>query len=244
MELGIENKVALVTASSKGLGFYSAVALGLEGVKLVINSSDAGHLADAASILKGMGIEVTAIQSDLKDPKVPGKLIENTVEKYGSVDIVVANAPGPKISHSLDLSDEDIVEAVNNNMLTTVRLFRSAADIMKKQNWGRLISISSFSIMEAIPNLALSNLSRKSLFAWIKTAAFDLGKERYNVTINSVCPGVHLTDRIKQLHEDTTELRTGDPEDFGKIVAFLASKQAGNINGAAIVVDGGATLNI
>lgn len=244
MDLGIRNKVALITAASRGLGFYSAMALGIEGVKVVINSRDAGHLAAAASELSQLDIEVTAIKGDICDKETPARLVEATMEKYGSIDIVVANANGPRPVRSLDVTDEDILNAVNNNMLATVRLFQNSLKFMKVTGFGRLISISSYSIEQAIPNLSLSNLARKSLFAWTKTAAFDLRDEVNDITMNTICPGVHLTDRIRELHRDTLTLIAGNPKDFGEVVAFIASLQAKFINGAKLVVDGGETLNI
>ncbi len=244
MDLGLKDKVALVTAASKGLGYFSALALGLEGAKVIINSSDAGHLAGAASKLTQLGIEVNAIQGDVTDPSEPSVLINSVLEKYGRIDIVVANASGPKLASSMDLTEDEILGAINNNMLSAVRLFKNAMDPMIKNGFGRLISISSYSIVQAIPNLALSNIARKSLAAWIKTAAYDLRHCHANVTINTICPGIHLTDRIKELRSSEANLIAGNPEDFGKAVAFVASTHAGYINGASLVIDGGETLNI
>jgi 3-oxoacyl-[acyl-carrier protein] reductase len=131
---------------------------------------------------------------------------------------------------------------VETNLLASVRLIRAALPLMQAQGWGRVCCITSYSVVQPIPMLALSNLARVGLWAWVKTAAADIGPSE-DVTVNIACPGPHATDRMRQLagpDADTSQM--GDPADFGRVVAFLCSAPAAFVNGAAIVVDGGLTL--
>ena len=162
------------------------------------------------------------------------------MERFGRLDIVVANAGGPPPGNALDVDDDAIRAAVEANMLSSVRLVRSALPHLRAGGWGRLCCISSYSVVQAIPALALSNAARSGLRAWAKTAAADLAAEGSGVTLNLVCPGLHATERMQQLGAASGPM--GDPADFGRVVAFLCSAHAGFVNGATIVVDGGATL--
>jgi 3-oxoacyl-[acyl-carrier protein] reductase len=128
---------------------------------------------------------------------------------------------------------------VEANLLSSVRLVRGALPYMRAEGWGRLCCISSYSVVQPIPGLALSNTARSGLRAWAKTAAADLAAEAVGITLNLVCPGPHATDRMRQLGGTGP---MGDPADFGRVVAFVCSAHAGFVNGATIVVDGGATL--
>ena len=125
-------------------------------------------------------------------------------------------------------------------MLTSVRLVEQALPFMRAAGWGRVCLITSFSVKQPIPTLALSNLARTGLWAWAKTAAGEVAAE--GITINSALPGMHSTDRVKQLGH--TSARMGDPGDFGRAVAFLCSEPAGFINGTTLAIDGGATLGL
>ncbi len=135
----------------------------------------------------------------------------------------------------MELSDEEILAAVNANLVTSVRLVRAAVPWMRRAGWGRICLITSIAVKEPIPTLALSNLSRTGLWAWAKTAAADLGAD--GITLNSACPGTHATDRIKDLGSHPGPM--GDPGDFGRVVTFLCSAPAGFISGTAVSVDGG-----
>jgi 3-oxoacyl-[acyl-carrier protein] reductase len=130
-------------------------------------------------------------------------------------------------------------DALNANLKSAVRLARAAIPAMRRQGWGRVCCITSYSVVQPIPTLALSNTARAGLWAWAKTAAHDLGVEQSGVTVNLICPGPHATDRMRELGGTGV---MGDPADFGRVATFLCSRQAAFINGAAVVVDGGATL--
>ena len=240
MDLGIRGKVALVTAASRGLGRGSAEALAEDGARIVLCARNEEALRDTEQAIAALGAEVLGIVADMADPTAPDRLIEATVERFGRLDIVVANAGGPPPASALELDDDAIRAAVEVNLLSAVRLVRAALPHMRAGGWGRLCCISSYSVVQPIPGLALSNTARSGLRAWAKTAAADLAAEGSGITLNLVCPGPHATERMRQLGGSGVTM--GDPADFGRVVAFICSAHAGFVNGATIVVDGGATL--
>ena len=239
MDLGIESRVALVTASSRGLGRASAEALAAEGVRLVVSARGAESLHEAEKELTAAGADVLGIVADVTDPEIPERLVTATVERFGRIDILVANAGGPPPGRALEVEDDAIRVAVEANLLSAVRLTRAAVPHMRTEKWGRICCISSYSIVQPLPGLALSNTARAGLWAWAKTAAADLAAEGSGITLNLVCPGPHATDRMRELGGSGP---MGDPSDFGQVVAFICSRQAAFVSGAALVVDGGATL--
>lgn len=240
MDLGIAGRVALVTAASKGLGRASALALAGEGVSVAICARGADALHTTAGDIEKAGGKVLAIEADVTEPDAPARLVAATVEAFGRLDIVVANAGGPPAGRALDVDDEAIEAAVNANLLTSVRLVREAVPHLRSNGWGRLCLITSVSVRQPIPDLALSNVARTGLWAWAKTAAQELIAD--GITLNLACPGFHATDRVKQLGH--TGARLGDPTDFGKVVAFLCSEPAGFISGVAVGVDGAAVAGL
>ena len=236
MDLGIDGKVALVTAASKGLGRAAALALSREGARLAICARGADRLAATAAELPG---EVLAIPADVTESGVPSELVDAAVERFGALDILVANAGGPPPAGALDATDEGLLDAVNANLLTSIRLVRASLPHMRNAGWGRICLITSYSVKQPIPTLAYSNTARTGLWGWAKTAAQDLVED--GITLNLACPGPHATDRMKELGIGG---RMGDPEDFGRVVAFLCSEPAGFVSGAALQVDGAGTLGL
>jgi 3-oxoacyl-[acyl-carrier protein] reductase len=239
MDLGIEGRVAIVSAASRGLGRASAEALAAEGVRLVVCARGPSSLRDAESALAAAGAVVHAVAADVTDPGTPDRLVSEAMARYGRLDIVVANAGGPPPGHALDVDDDAIRSALEANLLSSVRLVRAALPHLRASRWGRLCCIASYSVVQPIPSLALSNLARTGLRAWAKTAAADLAAEGTGITLNLVCPGPHATDRMRQLGGTGP---MGDPADLGRVVAFVCSAHTAFLNGAAVVVDGGATL--
>ena len=239
MDLQIAGKVALVTASSKGLGRATALALAGEGVRVMLSGRDPATLAATGDEIAALGVDVGARVGDITDPGEPARLVGATVERFGGLDILVANAGGPPPGRALDLTDEAIDAAINANLMTSIRLVREALPHMRSAGWGRICCLTSYTVKQPAPGLALSNTARTGLWAWIKTAAQDVAGESSGITLNMVCPGPHATDRMKELGGTGV---MGDPADFGAVTAFLCSTQAGFVNGSAIVVDGGAVL--
>jgi len=234
MDLGIAGKVALVTASSKGLGRASALALAAEGANVVITARGEEALLKARDEIAAAGAgEVLAIAADITEPAAPAEVVRQTIERFGGLDILVANAGGPPPVRALDVTDEQIASAVNANLTTSVRLVREALPALRASGGGRICCITSWSVKQPVPDLALSNLARTGLWSWTKTAARDMFPD---VTLNLVCPGFHATDRIIELGGSDTPM--GDPADFGRVVAFLCSAHAGYLSGSAVMVDG------
>jgi 3-oxoacyl-[acyl-carrier protein] reductase len=243
MDLGIAGRTALVTASSKGLGRGAALAFAHEGCNVVVTARGKEALDQTAGDLRAAGAEVETIVADVTDPAVPSQLVQATVDRFGAIDILVANAGGPPAKRALDVTDEDIAEAVNANLTTSVRLIQAAVPNMRERGWGRVCCITSSSIKQPIRTLALSNTARTGLWAWAKTAAIDLFPD--GITVNLACPGSHDTDRMKALKESGSfKGALGDPDDFGRVVAFLCSEPAAFISGTALQVDGAGTVGL
>ncbi len=244
MDLGLEGRVALVTASSKGLGRASAMALASEGCHVVICARGEEALAATASDIADLERgEVLAVVDDVTESEAPARLVAATLDQFGSIDIVVGNAGGPPPGRALDATDEAIASAINANLSTSVRLAREAVPHMRSKGWGRICFITSSSIKQPIPTLAMSNVARTGLWAWAKTAAQDVIDD--GITINLACPGSHDTDRMKALvASGSFSGRLGDPADFGKVVAFLCSDPARFVSGTALQVDGAGVVGL
>jgi 3-oxoacyl-[acyl-carrier protein] reductase len=239
VDLGIDGRSALVVAGSRGLGRAAAEALGREGARVMLSARNEDSLAEAQRSMRSAGAVVETQVADITDRHAPARLVEATVEAFGAIDIVIANAGGPPQARALELDDAQLEQALNANLLSAVRLTREAVPIMRQSGWGRVCYITSYSVVQPVPTLALSNTARVGLWAWVKTAAQDTAAERSGITLNLLCPGPHATDRMRELGGSGP---MGNPADFGSIVAFLCSEQARFVNGAAVVVDGGATL--
>ena len=241
MELGLKGRVALVTASSKGLGRGSALAFAREGANVVISARGAEALERTRQEIEKTGVDVLALTEDVTDPAAPRRLVDETIARFGRLDVLVANAGGPPPSRSLDIDDELLMEALNANLVTSIRLVQAAVPHMRENGWGRICLLTSSSIKQPIPTLAMSNTARTGLWAWAKTAAADLFED--GITLNLACPGLHDTERIQAIG-GSGGAPMGDPEDFGRVVAFLCSGPAGFVSGAALQVDGARTVGL
>lgn len=257
MNLGLKNKVALVAASSKGLGRASAEALAREGAKVTICARDETALRAAADEIAGStGSEILTIPADVTRAPDIERLVTETVEKFGALHILVTNAGGPPAGYFEEFDDQQWQAAINLTLMSNIRLIRAALSSMKAQQWGRVINITSLSVKQPIDNLVLSNSIRAAVHGLAKTLANQYGQ--YGITVNNVMPGIIHTDRTQQLAQhranqsgqSVTEViagmgepipagRIGQPEELGALVAFLASEKASYINGASIPVDGG-----
>jgi 3-oxoacyl-[acyl-carrier protein] reductase len=240
MDLGIAGRVAIVTASSKGLGRASAAALAAEGVGVVLCARGREALEETAESIRAAGGRALAVTADVTAPDVPAQLVQAALDEFGRVDIVVANAGGPPPMRALDVDTEGVHAAVEANLLTSVRLAQAALPHLRSQQWGRLCFIASVSVRQPLGDLALSNIARTGLWAWAKTAAQDLAGD--GITVNLACPGLHATDRVAEVGH--TGRRMGDPADFGRVVAFLCSEPAGYVSGIAMGVDGAAVSGL
>lgn len=257
MDLGISNRVALVTASSKGLGRACAEALAREGARVAICARDGAALKSTADdIASRTGSEILAIPGDVSKARDIEDVVKETVRYFGKLHILVTNAGGPQAGYFQDFDDKQWLEAVNLTLMSAVRLIRAAVPHMQKEGWGRIINITSTSVREPIDSVILSNSLRSAVHGLAKTLANQLAE--YGITVNNVMPGMIHTDRVEQLAgfqanqsgrskaEVLAEFarpvplgRIGQPPEFGAVVAFLASEQAAYVNGVSLPVDGG-----
>jgi 3-oxoacyl-[acyl-carrier protein] reductase len=257
VDLGLNGRVAIVAASSKGLGKASALALAREGARVTICARTEPDLEAAAEeIRREARTEVLAVPADLASAEGVRHVVAATVERFGGVDVLVSNSGGPTPGSFRDLSDEDWREAFEIVTMGFVRLVREVAPHMREKQWGRIIGIQSSSVKQPVQNIDLSNGIRPGIAGLMKAIMPDLAKD--GITINLVLPGMFLTSRIHpSLAARTPEVdemvmeqlaplaatipigRLGEPIELGHLVAFLASEQASYITGAVYQVDGG-----
>jgi len=257
MDLGLRGKVALVVAASRGLGKAAAMELSREGAHVAIAARTKAELqATAEEIRRVAGNRVLALPADVSvaaEIEALGRAVE---AEYGRVDILVNNAGGPRPGTFADMADEDWLNAVNLNLLSAIRLTRWVLPGMRQRRWGRIINMTSFSVKQPVSNLILSNVARVGVVSMAKTLSRQVAGE--GITVNNVCPGYVLTDRLRNLAASNarTENKTpeeiiagwessipagrlGRPEELAALIAFLASERAAYITGTTTQVDGG-----
>ena len=246
MDLGISGRTALVTGASAGLGLACAQALAAEGVRVAVASRSADKLAAAVATLDGDPVMLTV---DLSDPASVDALVDDATEALGHVDILIANGGGPPPGNFASTDVDAYPAALQLNLLSMVALAKAFVPPMQERGWGRVVAVTSAAVRQPMDYLILSNTARSGLTAFLKTTATEVAGD--GVTVNTVQPGVHATDRLAQLYDDLDEVarsvptqRLGDPGDFGRIVAFLCSKSARSITGASVPVDGGAVKGL
>lgn len=257
MQLGLSGKSALVCAASKGLGKASALALASEGANVAICARDRVTLGAALEeIGRATSGRATAIAADLSKPEDISRLVAGTVKAFGGLDILVTNTGGPKSAPFDALTDADWTSAVDSMLLSVVRLVREAIPHMRARGGGRIINVTSISVKQPIDSLVLSNSLRAAVTGLSKTLASELAHD--NILVNCVAPGYTGTDRVVELsaaiaaREGTTAEavqrrteskiplgRMATAEEFGSVVAFLASAPASYITGVTLQVDGG-----
>jgi 3-oxoacyl-[acyl-carrier protein] reductase len=241
VKLGIEGKVAIVLAASKGMGRASAKALIDEGCRVAI-------CARTKSDVERTGGEIGAEMAEAVDVEKRDEMarfVAAVRQRFGGIDILVTNCGGPPPGKPLEFDDAAWDTAVKSTLMVAVNWVRAVAPVMIAQKWGRIINIVSIAAKQPIDTLILSNTMRAGVVGFAKTMARELGP--HGITVNSLCPGLILTDRLKRLGEEhikrmSAEIpvgRVGTPEEFAAAVAFLAGEPARYITGATIQVDGG-----
>ena len=257
MDLGLRGKIAIVAAASKGLGKAVAMELANEGAEVAICARSAANLEKAAAeIHSRTGRAVFAQALDVTNHAGVQAFVAEVEKRYGRVDICVTNAGGPPAKKFLDISVEEWRAAVELTLMSTVFFAREVLPRMRKNRWGRLLTITSVSVKQPIDNLLLSNSIRAGVTGLAKTLANEFGAD--GITVNNVCPGYTLTERLGELADNLAKGagssrdailnqwaaqvpigRVATPEEFAALVAFLASDRASYINGVTIPVDGG-----
>jgi len=238
MDLGLKDRVAVVAASSKGLGKAVALGLAAEGAKLAICSRGQEELQRTASEIP---TEVLAQVVDVTVEAEVRSFIESTKRKFGRIDICVTNAGGPPARRFEETSAGDWRSAVDLNFMSTLHFARAVLPVMKEQRWGRLIAISSLAVLQPVDGLILSNAARSAVRGLVKSLSSEYAP--FNVLVNNVCPGYTATERLLKLDvhpEAQIPLgRVGTPQEFANLVVFLASERSSYITGVSIPVDGG-----
>ena len=258
MDFGIKDKVAIVAAASSGLGKATALELAAEGARVVINARNEEQLQNAANEIRSTtGSDVLTIPGDVTNEADVNRLISETKNRFGSIDILVANAGGPPAGFFDDFDAQHFRDAVELNLISTINLCRVGVPHMRERRWGRIIAITSIAAKQPVENLILSNTARAGVLGFLKSLSQQIAAD--GITVNTVCPGYHLTERLKSLSTSiaqkegvnveevyarwaasTPMKRIGDPREFGAVVAFLCSERASYLTGTVIQIDGGA----
>lgn len=262
MNFGLNDKVAIVTAASQGLGKASAMALAQEGATVVICSRRQKKIDETAKeIHKTTGATIVPLVADVTKLEDIKRMVLETKQQFGTVHILVNNAGGPPTGTISSLTDEDWYKGHELTLMSMVRLTREILPIMIQQRWGRIITITSIAAKQPINELLLSSAIRPGILGLTKVLANLHAKD--NITVNTICPGHILTKRQEELassrgaqknmtmdeylKEAASAIpagRLGRPEEIGNTVAFLASEQSSYINGVNLLVDGSAAKGI
>ena len=257
MDLQLKNKVALVTAASKGLGKASAWELAREGARVVMSARSDWVEQAAAEIRADTGAEVLAVRGDVTRQEDIDRMVKAALENFGQIDVLIANCGGPKPGGFLDLTPEDWEAASSQTLMSVVRLCYTVVPHMLARGSGSIVAIQSYSVKQPIDGLILSNSLRLGVIGLLKSLANELGPK--GIRVNSLNPAWTWTERVEQLMNDRAERtgtsveeqaagitkavplgRMGTVEEFGKTVAWLASPAASFIHGSALMFDGGA----
>jgi 3-oxoacyl-[acyl-carrier protein] reductase len=257
MDTGLKNRVAIVAASSQGIGRATAEAFAAEGCRVAICARNAQALQTAADrIKKQYGVEVFAQALDVTDADAVHRFVDAVISKFGSADICVTNAGGPPAKGFLAASLEDWRKVVDANFLSTVYFSREVIPHMQRQHWGRIITITSITTKQPVADLVLSNAVRAAVVGLVKSLANEFGKD--GILVNNVGPGYTATDRLKELAKarsaasgksekeiseswsaDAPLKRLGEPREVADAIVWLASERASYVTGQTVLVDGG-----
>ena len=261
MDLGLSDKVAVVLASSSGLGFAAARALAAEGARVALSGRDFERVERArASLLREASVRADALFAealDVTDGEALEAHLERVRERFGAVHALVTNAGGPPAATALELTDEGLDAAFELTLRSAVRATRKVLPWMREQRFGRIVGLTSLAVRQPIPGLAYSNVMRSGLTAYFKSLAGEVARD--GVLVNTVCPGLFATDRLSELFEARAARsgrsvdeeraagvkgipigRLGDPRELGELVAFLCSERCSFLTGVALAYDGGA----
>jgi len=247
-----------VAASSQGIGLSTAEAFATEGCRVAMCARNGQKLEAAAEkIRKQSRVDVFTQAFDVTETRAVHDFVEAVIQKFGSVDVCVTNAGGPPAKGFLAASTEEWRKAVDANFLSTVYFAREVIPHMQRQRWGRIITLTSISTKQPVPDLVLSNAVRAAVVGLVKSLSNEFGKD--GITVNNVGPGYTATDRLKELARvrsaaqgksedeifaawanDAALKRVAEPREVADAIVWLASDRASYITGQTILVDGGA----
>lgn len=243
MDLGLQGKTAAIAAGTAGLGLRTAQALANEGVRVVVCGRDEARLATA---LTEIGHGAQGFVCDVSTDVGGARFVETATTMLGHVDILIANGGGPPPGGFADVTADQYIDALQKNLLSVVAMCQGVVPGMRERKWGRVVAITSVAVRQPIPNLILSNTARAGVTGFLKSLAREVAAD--GVTVNTVQPGVHATDRITQLYGGNVAGAAagipagfiGDAGDFGRIAAFMCSDSAKFMTGVQLHIDGGA----
>ena len=256
MDFNLKEKTAIIGGSSKGLGKACAIALAREGANIVLCARNRSSLFQTQLEIETLGVQVLALVVDMSNPKDNEFIVKETINRFGSADILVNNSGGPKPGTFRDITENDLDEAYNSVLKYNIRMINLCLPYMEEKGWGRIINIASITVKEPSPNMVLSNIFRSAVVSYAKTISKEIISK--GITINNVCPGYFKTDRITQLMDVRSQeegisvdeyeqrmiaifphKRYINPQEFGNLVCYLCSHQGQSINGATLQIDGG-----
>jgi 3-oxoacyl-[acyl-carrier protein] reductase len=257
MDLQLKDKCALITGSSRGLGYATALALAGEGCRVAINSRDEVKISAAAKVIaEKTGARVIGLAGDVADPDVPERLVGEAVRAFGGLDILITNAGGPPSGPFESFNEVAWQKAIDLSLMSHVRLIRAALPYLRQSKAASVLTITSYSVKQPIPNLVLSNSIRAATVGLTKSLALELGAA--GIRFNSILPAWTETERVYDLMKaravqnhttleqelarqssDSPLGRMGQPEEFANPAVFLVSPAASYITGVMLAVDGG-----
>ncbi len=262
MDLGLRGKVALVVASSKGLGRAVAEELAIEGAGIAMCARGENELNRARDeIARNHNADVIAIAGDVSKPDDTERIARAALEHFGRVDILVTNAGGPPSAKFESITPEMWDKTVDQTLMSVINLTRILLPQMRERKWGRIINITSITVKQPVEGLMLSNSIRAAVTGFARTLANEVARD--GITVNNILPGYTRTERVEQLagaiaardgisadnaraawESEIPMGRLGEPHEFAALAAFLASERASYITGTSITVDGGWTKGL
>ena len=256
MDYKLKDKVAIIGGGSKGLGKACAMSLAKEGVNIVLCARNEETLEETSKNIKFFGVDVLPMSVDMSNEDDNNRIVKETIERFGRIDILVNNSGGPAPGSFRDFTMESFDYAYQSVLRYNINMIKLCLPYMEEKQWGRIINITSMAVKEPSETMVLSNIFRTAVVSFAKTISKDImGK---GVTINNICPGYFRTDRITELMEKEAgdanvsrreyeqEVMAGlphkrfmSPDELGDMVAYLCSPQARSITGTSIQIDGG-----
>src|SRR5438105_7754321 len=257
MDLGLNNKVTLVAAASRGLGRAVAEELAAEGASLIICSRKQETIERVANEIKdATGANIIGVAADVSNPSDVSQLVQAGIERFGRIDILVTNAGGPPAGQFESFTLDQWEAATRLLLHSAVELARHVLPGMKERRWGRILNITSIAVKQPVDNLILSNSLRAAVTGFARTLANEVAS--FGVTVNNIMPGYTRTERVEELSRMMAEKegitpaefvarwqkeiplrRLGEPREFAALAAFLVSERASYVTGTSIPVDGG-----
>jgi 3-oxoacyl-[acyl-carrier protein] reductase len=253
MDLQLKGRTALVNGASQGIGYAIAHLLATEGVRVAIGARrEPALLAAADRIRSETGGEVVAVQGDIRRADDCERLIAETAQQLGGLEILVNNDGAPPLGATLEFSDEAWRKAIDQNLMSVVRLTRAAVPHMRKLGGGSIVCNTALSVLQPLPGFSLSVATWAAVIGYVKTLSLEVAAE--GISVNVICPGIIETPRLKLVQSQSAELRdlsaeipmkrVGEPAEVAALVAMLVSPRGRYITGSTIHIDGGAARSL